>query len=281
VITNHRSLTVYLWKILKVLLKKFLTIFFSVSLLNLSLLAQGPELSYFHTYEEAAFCEQNLLSLYTAVDSTLTDKKISLIHQRFDELIHRLERKTRKDTAWFVEKLFYYIHRKTLKRYQNFSLMSQTMLDNTYDCISGTALMVAALDHFNIHHQILEFEYHTMILVPLQEGTMLLEVTDPIHGVVTQEKEVKKRLEYYTNVEDTPGTTSCVSDSIFPRQISALQLAGLQYYNLAVKLYNNKQLKAASIAVAKAVALYPSERTVNLRDLIASYYGEDLLTVNY
>jgi hypothetical protein len=121
--------------------------------------------------------------------------------------------------------------------------------------MTGTMLYAQLFDRLKIPYDILEFPYHTNLIIKLDNREYMIEATDPRYGFVTALDEIQDRIRYYHNVKESES---------FHRIIGSKELIGLYYYNQAVKNYNRHSYYNASIMLKKANALYPCERIQRL-----------------
>ncbi|MFY0688125.1 MAG: hypothetical protein JXQ90_13220 [Cyclobacteriaceae bacterium] len=171
------------------------------------------------------------------------------------------------DKLRFVQSIYEYVHRKHLKTYKGYVSLHETILANKYDCLTGTAIFSMLLNEFEIPHQILEFETHLLITGNIEGTFWVLDPTDPSTGFITDKRFAVARLNKYQNSTSDP---SALVDFDKPNRISLIELAGLQYYNLAVKSFNNEQFDEADHFLRLTEQLYPSSRAQNLKQLVVS-----------
>jgi ethanolamine utilization cobalamin adenosyltransferase len=121
--------------------------------------------------------------------------------------------------------------------------------------MTGTMLYAQLFERLKIPFDILEFPYHTNLIIKLNDREYMIEATDPRVGFVTSLDEIQDRIKYYRNVKEGES---------FHRIIGPEELVGLYYYNQAVKSYNRHSYYNASIMLKKANALYSCERIQRL-----------------
>jgi hypothetical protein len=251
--------------------KKSGTIFLFVLLITQVIWAQGNEVIYHSDFEKAAFekAQKIPFELFVASDPSVTANKYNSFQAHLNSIISQLSvlrSKTNNDLR-FLEKAFYKIHRRELSWYENYVSLSETLEHKKYDCLTGTALFALILDELSIDYQILEFDFHIFLLANLRDRQVLLEATDPINGFIIDPNLIKERIEHAEyNVE----VSNTFNKTYLKNEINLKALAGLQYYNLAVNLFNQQEYKKASHFIQKADLLYSSERIKNTKDLISS-----------
>ncbi len=250
-------------------MRQLVTIGLSFILTTNSLVAQP---NFFHsTFEAEAFHQDSLnpLKLLIAADPNVSLDKYTQIEAEIGVLVADLQalRQKSTDEVAFLEKVFYKIHRKHLGWYQEYALFSHLFNKKTYDCVTGTAFFGIVLDRLGVPYQILEFDFHTLLLVEADGSLVMMEATDPLDGFVTDAEEQARRIVAYTEsdyVDDRFAKTG------INQKISLLQLTGLHYFNLAVNAFNQQDFESAIRNLEKAEKIYPSPRVVETKKLISS-----------
>ncbi|MEP4532423.1 MAG: hypothetical protein ABJ004_05005 [Cyclobacteriaceae bacterium] len=226
----------------------------------------------FHSeFEQNSFNEnsENALALLLASDQSMTVDKYTEFESEFSDMLDKLRRtKTRsRSNSQFLEKAFYQVHRKNLNWYENYVSFAQTLESKKYDCLTGTALYALILDKMEIPYKVLEFDFHIFLLAEADGKEMLIEATDPLDGFITDADEIERRIKSSLLNEQYKDQ---YYRTYLQNEINLVELAGLQYYNLAVDLFNKKKYKEAKSFIKKANVLYPSERIQQTARLITS-----------
>ncbi len=163
----------------------------------------------------------------------------------FTELTEKLDRKYKEGDEAFAKKVFYHIQNKYLKHYSKYASFEELMHDGKYDCLSGTILYALVLDHYRIPYKINEGIGHINLTLEVNGRSFLFEATDPINGFTSA-----------SNTEDSPAN------------LSMKQLAGLLFYNNAVRFNNLEQFQLAYQSMLQAESMYPTNRISSERSLI-------------
>lgn len=206
---------------------------------------------------------QQYVDLYLESDRDLSSVRI-------DKLVGKLANKKpsfRRDED-FARFLFNKTHQQLLKNYSEFSSLDDLMAKGEYNCLTGTVLYALLLDYFGYKYRIIETNYHIFLLAEFGEHQALFEATDPLHGFVSEDSEIKKRIEYYKNGQGTsqrsfePNKNKTYHEFSFElyNTVTLGQIKGLLYYNEAVNAYNDHQLAFAIDCLDKAIAVYHSPR---------------------
>ncbi|MEM1137025.1 MAG: hypothetical protein AAGI07_14405, partial [Bacteroidota bacterium] len=146
-----------------------------------------------------------------------------------------------------------------LESYEQLSNFSETINNKKYDCLTSTLLYAYFLEKLGYKYTIRETNYHIYILVNLEKKQVLIEPTDPYHGFIWEKKYINKRIATYkaSNHSENEGFLSKVN---IDREVNLFQLAGLQYYNKAVKLFNMQRFEEAINSLKKSMMVYDCER---------------------
>ena len=179
------------------------------------------------------------------------------------------------------EKKANYVFNKTQNKYfKRFSLYNafDELLDNgVYNCISGTAFYAILYHEMGLDLKIYETPYHAFLeLQDLNGKNILVESTDASFGFVDKHQKIVERKEAYSFNGDLfqiqgIGNQNDQQEISYLAEISLLQLAGLQYYNLAVVEFNDGNFDKSSKLLKKASYLYPSSRIITLQMLSEKY----------
>lgn len=245
---------------------------FSIILLTHFVSQSQVNIDDFHSeFEQISFNEnsENAFALLLASDQSMTTDKYTEFESEFSNMLaklHRTQSRSRNKSA-FLEKTFYQIHRKNLGWYENYVSFAQTLEKRKYDCLTGTALYALILDKLEIPYKVLEFDFHIFLLAEADGREILIEATDPLGGFVTDASEIDRRIKSSLLNEQYKDQ---YYRTYLQNEINLVELAGLQYYNLAVDLFNKQKYKEAKRFIKKANLLYPSERIQQTAQLITS-----------
>lgn len=168
-----------------------------------------------------------------------------------------------KNGSAFCNTIFQKARNKFLKRYSEFATFNETLGSGKYNCLTGTALYALLLDYFKIDYSIVETNYHIFLLAHTDEGTVLLEATDPARGFVSDSAEVEKRiLQYKQNVIQRQNDDKRYYEYTFDlyKTVTLDQIKGLMHYNLSVDAYNQQNFESSIQHLSKALDFYNSPR---------------------
>lgn len=196
----------------------------------------------------------------------------------FEKIITRLEtvRSRKKSDRLFLRSIFYKVHQNSLIKYDKQATMDKTLLTGNFGCLSGTALYALILDHFNFQYEIIELPNHVFIQLQVDGQNMLIESTNPEAGLIKINKELAAAMEQKgfdpRNIEvlTAVGDGSVDEWDMFEghNRITLHELAGLQYFNEAVRLYIQKDYIESMDMINEAYERYPSIRNKKLMQLV-------------
>lgn len=222
---------------------------------------------------ESAPQEQFLASLLTAgieADEANVGRSQQLYHEQLQHYRGR-QPKYRTDEQ-FLEYLFYRVHRKQLKKYQQYVSLADQFESGSYDCLTATTLYYLYLRDLGYAVDMVETEYHIYLKVKTGDGIVLFESTDPMSGFVTSEEEIRLREASYGNGQAEPGVSGLSASTPASRNgfllndsVAEQELLGLHYFNQAVLAWNAGLPARAIVLIEKAYELYPSKRIKSIR----------------
>ena len=246
-------------------------------LLSSSLWGQA---SYHSAFEEAAFSANDPLQIILSSQPDIDATKFNEIKSDLNELVDKLRSKQSgyAEDDSFLEWAFYYVHRKKLGWYENYVSFGDIFMGKKYDCLTGTILYSYLLDKLGYKFSIYEMDYHIFMVVHLDDKNVLLEATDPLNGYINDSTQIRERIDQFiadgNSIIDIRGVGEIQKDrqgsNAVRAKVDLHRLAGLQYFNLAVKAYSNEQFDEAHSYILKAEMLYPSDRIFGVKQYMIS-----------
>ncbi|MEM6841162.1 MAG: hypothetical protein AAF632_02955 [Bacteroidota bacterium] len=231
-----------------------------------------PLLIYLLLFQTVSLVSAKPPSECSDLSHVLLGKEYSVeLMESYQTTIAHLEKKQHKyrRASSFLKHMFYYVHRKHLKRYQQFSLLTDVMKSGTYDCVSASALYALLLERLGFSYQIWEMDYHIYLSVDLGDRTIVLEATDPLYGFIEQPEEINEHRENLKQKAQTLHWEVGNTTPLIYRSITLTQLAGLQLYNRAINAWTRQQKKQAKEYAEQALNYYTAERIVMLANLVS------------
>ena len=241
-------------------------------------IAHGQDTPLFHSaFEESAFTSGDPIQILLASDHQVDHNKYSAYRDEIEQLVLKLKNKQRgKKNIALIEKAFYYTHRKNLDWYENYVTLSDLLQKGKYDCLTGTALYAIILTELGVEYSIYEFDFHVFLVAKVNEDSVLLESTDPYYGFVKRSDEISEHIAQYLTGDQSPenskapvGSNASQYSSHINNRITLNELAGLQYFNLAINAFNQGQVELATSLLNKANLLYPSHRIKEIQKVFA------------
>ena len=234
------------------------------------------DLSYQSALEESLIknyqnnARQGYFKLLIAADETMTDAVANEFNQEIDLFLEKYNTKITSNQIQgrYLSQLFYKVHRKYLKRYVQYSSLSETIQNGNYDCLSGTSLYAVLLEKLNVPFQIVETNYHIYLKIETKNGTVLMESTDPLNGYIDNKNEVASRMGEIESDQEKLQEGQYAFEFNINQIISMDGLVGLQYFNQAVDAFNHQKFDLALIQLEKANVFYSSERIIEFGELI-------------
>ncbi len=214
-----------------------------------------------NVFEKSTDSSLRELAFLVAADSTISDSSFAQVHTQLVTFCQQLSKKRKKflSESQFLYYVFKEVQKRYLHTYQPYPLFT-SLRDSTYNCVSGTALYAWVLAQVGFDTQIRETNRHVYLRVQTVRSEYLIDATDPQGGFVSDDEMlISKRELWYASNEVMCGKA-------FNQAISLTQLAGLQYFNEAVKAFNRRSYEKCLQYLTKADALYPnSAKLTNLR----------------
>ncbi len=236
-----------------------------VFFISLSLLVEAQErkgnVAASETFEQ-------YLALYLSTDNSKTVSTTAI-----NSFVQKLEFKkpSFKKESEFLQYTFNQTHRKFLKHYKQYCTFTELVDKGTYNCLTATALYALLLQHFNIDYTIVETNYHIFLLANTEQGTVLLETTDPLNGFISKASEIEKRISAYKQNElmkvEKSKTVYAYNFNLY-HAVSLDEMLGLMYYNLAIEAYNNQEIQLAIAYLDHATLRYQSARIEEFSSII-------------
>lgn len=192
----------------------------------------------------------------------------------------RLKRGKLKSDEAFLRYTFREAHKTFFKNYKAYSQFPEIFDSGNYDCLSATSLLSVVLDVFGFEYKIIETNYHIFMVVEGDQKQFLLESTDEINGIVTNEEVIKERLARYQEnkmYSSSAGKYYYQYDLDLYQQVMPQQLTGLLYYNQAVTAFNSNDLVVCAQKLKKAIRIYNSPRIAEFAVILVSRIADSSL----
>ncbi len=233
---------------------------------------QAQAIRWQSSFEQATFGQaeaidtaRQILAQLMAADATVTDTTFVHAYTELTSFCQHLSKKRKRfvSESHFLYYIFQQTQKKYLHRYDAYPMFTNLFQDSaTYNCVSGTALYTWVLNQLGFETEIRETNLHVYLRVKTVRSSYLIDATDPENGFVSDDELLITRRElWYASNELKHGRPCNISINLY-------QLAGLQYFNEAVKAFNAHDYQACSQYLKKADLLYPhSEKIAQLQHM--------------
>lgn len=219
----------------------------------------------------------------------LSAEEVLAYEQNYAVLVSKLKEKQSayKSEAAYLKYVFYTVHRKMLGEYEQYVTFSEIFKkEKKYDCVTGTALYALILDELGIDYEIHETDYHVYLVAKVDDKEFLFESTDALAGFAWDSKEIKERRAFVNQesirINTELAMTGLASDqeekqgaTYIDNVVGLRQLAGLHYYNQALKRFNDNTYREAYRMIIIAQGIYPSQRIKNASAFMFAAAFED------
>ncbi|MDJ1506600.1 hypothetical protein [Xanthocytophaga agilis] len=228
--------------------------------------AQGQTIRWHSSFEEKVFTQwtdssSKELAAFFAADPVITDSLFFHKETELTSLCNQLAKKRKKFLAesQFLYYVFKQVHNRYMYHYQPYPLFT-SLQDSVYNCVSGTALYAWVLGKLGFVTEVREMNRHVYLRVHTVRSTYLIDATDLDNGFVSDDEVLISRRELWYASNEIAQARPC------NKIITLSNLAGLQYFNEAVKAFNRGTYEKCMQILNKANILYPdSEKIANLQ----------------
>jgi len=221
------------------------------------------------------------LNIFMEVESDSNDiTSLVKTHRQFRKLVLQLRKKqlTNPDEQSFLKSVFYHVQKKQLHSYDKYAVMEQTLNDKNFGCLTGTALYALVLSAFNYEYDIVELPNHVFIQVKGKAGYYLFESTLPRDGFKKLKQNIIASSQHLLDNDRKPMSQEVVGSWYGAKEIieepfnliGLQELAGLQQFNEATRLFGLNHFEEAIERATEAYKLYPSKRNQELMQLIVN-----------
>ena len=165
-----------------------------------------------------------------------------------------------KNFKLYVQSVFRFVHGTFLRKYVEYPTFAATLTKGNYDCLTATSLFAVIFKKLNIRFEIIEIKEHIYMLVYDDlNRRVLIESTDPVNGCVLFEADIHERLKEYEH-KNRKIVSDLITEDDYSQTVDFKQLAGLHFFNQAVKAFNLGDFPRSVDFLKTADTLYPSKR---------------------
>ena len=230
-----------------------------------------------HLASVSGLCQQQ--QIITDIASTTSYEAGKTFIEKINQFTKSLESKRSNSDIRFLHKVFYETHHTFLKKYEAYSSLDQLVYNGQYDCLTATTVYSSVLEMLGFDFKIVETNYHIFILVKISNKEILLETTDRLNGFVTDLASINTRISTYKSnapaVNNQKGRSFEYSFHLL-KEVKKADLAGLLYFNQAIKEFNKHNWTACLDLLGKSRTIYDSPRIKEISDLARLMVTQDV-----
>ncbi|GEO21932.1 hypothetical protein [Cyclobacterium qasimii] len=199
----------------------------------------------------------------------MDSEDFTILHEQLNKDFSKFGR-----TKKMVKNIFYRSHQRIFRNYEQFSMAQDTFTSGAYDCVSGSLILAGLLEYFGFEFDIIETTYHVFLKVEVANEDVILEVTDPLTGFISDDPARKTYLAKYSygeNISSPWGILASIEGANTPaifRKIDLQSLIGLQYFNQAINHYNKENELLAYQFSVSALKMYKAERIIGFSEFL-------------
>lgn len=204
--------------------------------------------------------------------------------ENWDKLLKILDKKAQRKNVdvQLLSDIFFKTHQYLLKTYAPHSFFSGTLKNGVFDCVTGSGAYALLLERYGIPYNLIETDEHIYLKGQFEGIPFIIESTFAKDGLIIGDNEIIQFEEKFISSErrrntDNPmvlGRNSSISKQNMTLEFIGLkELAGLQYYNNAIKKFDEKDFHGSFVQLLKAEFLYPSKRIVDLKEKMELLLG--------
>jgi len=169
-----------------------------------------------------------------------------------------------------VKKIYEDVHKTFLEKYEINHELADVFRSGKYNCVSASALYGLFFNALDIPVSVKESYDHVYLVAYPTSLSIRVESTDPMKGYYVYDDRAKAQFaEFLKNAKliseeeyEQKSVDKLFNEHYYREdEISLKELAGLQYYNKSLKLYDAKKYEEAYAMAEKSYFLYPSDRS--------------------
>lgn len=208
------------------------------------------DLSFHSKFEEAYFKsnDRDVIAGLLVINKENGDSELKEVTQELKTLFNKIESKTKsKNIKKKAKYVFNQVHDQYFKTYEDLVMFDEIFTDNTFNCVSATALYGWVFREMNVPFDVVSTADHVYLVLTPEEGMILVESTDPVDGYQSdfdkQQEKLFKNLEKYKMVDEEGNVTTSLGEEHW--SINFEDLVCIQYYNRSIEFYREGELNQA------------------------------------
>ena len=183
---------------------------------------------------------------------------------RVNRLVAEVSRHHYKSDIKKLNALFSKTHQRFLHSFVQYTGIEE-LNKGRFNCLTATTLFADILTKSGYKYTIIETNYHIFVVVNTTDGDVILETTDRFGGFINDKKKMNKALAVYRENRLASATPlhHQYPFNIY-QSVDTNELAGLLYFNQAVKAYNAHQWAQCSDQLSASSGKTNSPRIAEL-----------------
>jgi hypothetical protein len=206
-------------------------------------------------------------------DNWLASSSGEKIDARIDRMLLRISKQNSSNDREQLRVIFKKTQKEFLHRYKPLASLEELAVGD-FDCLTATSLFAEILTRAGFSFKVIETNYHIFLLARTREGDVLIETTDRFSGFITEQQNVRERIEVYRSQKASAGKAGGATTYQYGfkvcNEIDMTELSGLLHFNQAVKSYNEAQWKSCAENLVVADRHTESPRIAALATLLLS-----------
>lgn len=274
-----------------------ITAFFSMVLNNTlqagrvdsTIFSSATEKKLFMSYLDSVQTDALELLLSFKNSPAESDKiKLEIANITADLRARGIESKSKKKQISLIYKT---IHASQLKKYNEKAFFNDIFTSGEYNCVTASALYALIFDKFGINYQIKETPTHVYLIAEPETDRVMIETTLPAKGVTFFDERFKREFVMYLLKNklisqeefDRKSIEQLFKENYDKNQtINIYQLAGVQYYNKGIFLFEETKYYEAATNFEKACLLHPQNSfKFSYTAALANVLNDQVIKKNY
>jgi hypothetical protein len=226
-------------------------------------------------FSAALACRAQSNVLEKVWTTTASRESFNEVDGRVNKLVSQVAKRHYRNDIRKLYALFMKTHSRFLHSYVQYTGI-EGLANGRYDCLTATSLFADILSKSGYTYNIVETNYHIFIVVNTKDGDVILETTDRLGGFINDEKKKGEVISDYKKNVLAAATPSHYrySFNLF-KTIDTNQLAGLLYFNQAVKAFNAEKWEECSEKLSAASQTTSSPRVAELSAILDQAYSPE------
>ncbi|WP_373493606.1 hypothetical protein [Aquiflexum sp.] len=204
--------------------------------------------------------------------------------RNWEKLLKVLDKRAQRKNVdvQLLSDIFYKTQKKLLKTYAPHSFFSGTLKNGVFDCVTGSGAYALLLERYGIPYILIETDEHIYLKGQFEGIPFIIESTFALNGLILGANDIKQFEEkFISSVKSTNPdqplvlgrNVNTIKQNRTFELIGLKELAGLQYYNNAIKKFDEQDYQGSFVQLIKAEVLYPSSRIVDLKEKMEILLG--------